>query len=82
LGLLHPGLNIVYVVIEAYMYSVDAYSNKTTYKITGMVKLQRNEDQSSAKISVPLSIVRLKGWEDKEELEWKEKRGNLVLQEK
>jgi len=47
-----------------------------------MVKLQRNEDQGSAKISVPLSIVRLKGWEDKEQLEWKEKRGNLVLQEK
>jgi len=81
-GLLHPGLNMVYVVIESYMYSVDAYSNKNTYKITGMVKLQRNEEQSSVKISVPLSIVRLKGWEDKEELEWKEKRGNLVLQEK
>jgi len=80
--LLHPGLTLVYVGIESYMYSVKPYSNKTTYKYTGMVKLQRNEDQSSAKISVPLSIVRLKGWEDKEELEWKEKRGNLVLQEK
>jgi len=64
------------------MYTVKPYSYKNTYKFTGMVKLQKNEDQSSAKISVPLSIVRLKGWEDKEELEWKEKRGNLVLQEK
>jgi len=71
-----------YEGIEAYMYSVKPYSNKTTYKLTGMVKLQRNKEQSSAKISVPLSIVRLKGWEDKEELEWKEKRGKLVLQEK
>jgi len=64
------------------MCTVEANSFKISYKNTAMVRLQRNEDQSSAKISVPLSIVRLKDWEDKEKLEWKEKRGNLVLQEK
>jgi len=44
-----------------------------------MVSLQVDEENSSAKISVPMSLVRLKGWEDKQDLEWKEVDGNLVL---
>jgi len=44
-----------------------------------MVSLQLDEENSSAKISVPMSLVRLKGWNDKQDLEWKEVDGNLVL---
>jgi len=47
-----------------------------------MVSLQVDEENSSAKISVPMSWVRLKDWEDKEDLDWKESDGNLVLKEK
>lgn len=46
-----------------------------------VVKLQRDDENSSAKISVPMSIARIKGWEDKNELVWNEKDGDLVLEE-
>ena len=53
--------------------------------ITGMenqvVKLQRDDENSSAKVSVPMAVARLKGWTDKTELVWKEKSGDLVLEE-
>jgi hypothetical protein len=45
------------------------------------VKLQRNDEISSAKISVPMAICRLKGWSDKTRLQWREKNGDLVLEE-
>jgi len=45
------------------------------------VKLQRNDEISSAKVSVPMAICRLKGWEDKTKLHWREKNGDLVLEE-
>jgi len=51
--------------------------------ISGMdqeVKLQLDEENSSAKISVPISVARIKGWEDKEELKWVEKDGDLILE--
>lgn len=45
------------------------------------VKLQLDEENSSAKVSVPIAYARIKGWEDKEKLEWKEEDGKLILKE-
>lgn len=45
------------------------------------VKLQLDEENSSAKVSVPIAYARIKGWSDKEELTWKEKNGKLILAE-
>lgn len=39
-------------------------------------------DHGQAKITVPISWVRMKDWEDKQTLEWEEHDGNLVLKEK
>jgi hypothetical protein len=47
-----------------------------------MVKLQLNEDNSTAKITVPIQLARLKGWTDGEDLEWREKQGDLTLKQK
>ena len=46
------------------------------------VKLQLDEENSSAKVSVPIAYARIKGWDDKEDLQWGEEDGNLVLKEK
>lgn len=45
------------------------------------VKLQLDEENSSAKVSVPIAYARIKRWSDKEELEWKEEKGKLILKE-